>query len=116
MGANEMPKVLTSPVERWPGTVVLPDYFNFGQLMAWDHAMLAAQEVIERSGTWTEVDKVLLSGFLACVTEWKLSSFPESVSVETFPAHPRKARRKLFSWLTDEITRAIAEGDEVPNA
>lgn len=110
-----MPKTLTSPVERWPGSVVLPDYFNFGQLLAWDRAMLSAHAVIERSGTWTEVDNCLLPGLLAVVFEWKLSNFPKEVTIETFPAHPRKARRKLFSWLTDEISSAIAEGDEVPN-
>jgi len=132
-----MSKTIVSPVNRWPGTIVLPDYLNLTQALAWEDATKDAISLLPdvefprlEDGT-IDKEKLLpehieyfnvsnglkyaekmLPGIMSCVSEWKLENFDP----QNFPATPRQSRVRLFAWLITEITNLYKEADEIPNA
>ena len=111
-----MPKTITSPVDKWPGTVTLHDPLTFPQVLAFQDAI---DEVRGLSGepTVSRVNYTMMSGVCICVEAWDLSGgFPEHPTPETFPATPRTSSAELASWLISEITDLFAEANEVPLA
>lgn len=109
-----MAKVIESPVKRFSGTVVLPDYLTFPQYEIFNECRLEAKKAKEES---KDQRKAVLPGILACVSEWHLANLaPEQLTAETFPATPAVAVSQLIGWLVVELTRMIFEVDESPNA
>lgn len=107
-----MSKIITSPVKRWAGTVTLADPLTFPQYQAWQTAARAAGLVLQNeNATPSMMDERLVPGVLACVERWELQGFPAPVTVENFPATPRKASAQLVAWLVREIS-ALVKGDE----
>ena len=109
-----MGKIIESPVKRFSGTVVLPDYLTFPQYDAfnecWEKAKVEGQSQRDRN-------HAVIPGILAVVTEWHLESIPEKPTVETFPASPIASANRLLAWLFTEITETlIFEVDKSPNA
>lgn len=104
---------IPSPVKRWPGKVLLPDFLTFPQFSAFREALDAASE----EPNSLKSDQLLLPGIMACVEKWELNSgFPENVTAQTFPATPLKASVKLIRTLRDELLKIIVEEEEIPNA
>ncbi len=107
-----MPKVLFSPVKRFPGTITLPDSLTYPQLIAWEQALAAAQ-----ADGATNIQRwyALIPGVVACVEKWELAGVPEYPTADTLPSTPRVAADKLLRWVMDGIRSAIAEDDDAPN-
>ena len=61
------------------------------------------------------VDESMLPAICACVAEWHLSNFPETVTPETFPASPRRESHELIKWLFDEVYKVYKGETEIPN-
>lgn len=112
----DVSKVITSPVKRYTGTVVLSEPLTFPQAFAWEDALAAVGEVKE-SGSIARIRYALLPGILACAEEWRLGGgFPERPALDTFPSTPRVSVANLIDWLVKEITALYQETDEVPLA
>lgn len=132
-----MSKVITSTLARFPGTVTIADPMNFSQWMAWraarDNANLQHVAAVgedeegkaTRTLTYGEIGLVdaytlaTLPGVLACVEKWELENFPNSLTIETFPAAGSKYTRldiaNLLIWLAHEVDDvAFGEGND-PN-
>ena len=108
-----MPKIIESPVKKWPGTVTLADPLTFPQFRAWSTAIIGAQEIQRAEGLQSDYDAALLPGIIACVETWGLNhGFPAAPTVENFPATPRLSSAKLVAWLVAEIARVANEADE----
>lgn len=110
-----MSKVITSPVKRFPGTVVISDPLTFPQVFAFGDA-LNAVDALGENPTILHVRATQLPGVLACVEEWKLENFPSNVTVDSFPATPPKSCAQLIAWLIGEISTLFREAEEIPNA
>lgn len=111
-----MSKVITSPVKRFPGTVVLSDPLTFPQSFAFEDA-LTAVDAVRDEGSPSKIRYALLPGVLACVEEWHLNSgFPERPVLDSFPSTPRQSVALLIDWLVGEITALYKEADEIPLA
>lgn len=108
-----MSKTITSPVKRYPGTVVLSDPLTFPQAFAFEDALGAVSEARE-SGNMGRIRYALLPGILACVEEWHLSGFPERPALDNFPSTPRVSIASLIDWLVEELTALYREADDVP--
>ena len=111
-----MSKIITSPVKRFPGTVVLADPLTFPQANAFEDALVAVREL----GDGISLTKQMyawLPGILPCVEEWHLNSgFPERPALDNFPRTPGDPIARLVFWLVGEITALYKEADEVPLA
>lgn len=109
-----MSRVITSPIKRWPGTVVLSDPLTFPQVFAFEDAIRAVQAE-GKDINQSRVDGMILPGILACVEEWHLENIPEHPTIENFPATPPVSRSRLIAWLIESITELYTEADDVPN-
>jgi hypothetical protein len=107
-----MTKTITSPVERWPGEVVLFDPLTLPQEAAWAEGVAEAQTKRSIPGFQT----ALLPGIFMCVKEWHLGGgFPERPNLQNFPPRPRADVAQLIAWLTEAITELYREAVDVPN-
>ena len=118
-----MPRQITSPVEKWPGTVTLCDPLTFPQVVGLQDAFADVETAREKAQvknrvlTQAKLDSILLEPVCACVQKWELDGFPEDVSVETFPATPQKPAAELVAWLIGEVMKIYTgETAPVPNA
>lgn len=98
-----MSKVITSPVDEWPGTVTLHDPLTFPQRFAFEDALTAARELREESEA--RFNYALLPGVLACVESFQLSNFPTQPAPDNWPSTPKEPTAKLVAWLVGEIAK-----------
>ena len=110
-----MPKIITSPVKKWPGSVTISDPLTISQAMAFEEAISASKESGDPNFTSAAYCKILLPGIFACVEKWELAGL-EGITLDNFPGTPKIASASLIVWLTTEISKLYREADEVPNA
>lgn len=109
-----MSKIITSPVDRWPGTVTLSDPLNYVQAIGYEDAYLAVTamqlKAVEDKKTLTirKINAALMPGVLSCVEEFNLDNH-DDWTVEGFPATPGDDAAALFNWIFDEVI-LIANG------
>jgi len=114
-----MPRVITSPVAKWPGIVTLYEPLNFPQYLAWKQGLDRAAEanghdlLVAESGI-TENAVLILPGVCGCVQTWNLQGLPEIVTPETFPSTPVVASVQLVIWLVSEIRKIVMGEEELP--
>ena len=109
-----MPKIITSPVKHFPGTVTLSDPLTFSQCFAIEDALEVSLK-LEKETTLRRYYYALLPGVLACIEKWELDNFPAIVARENFPASPKKPVSELISWLIAEISKLYLGEVEIPN-
>jgi hypothetical protein len=109
-------RVITSPIKRFPGTVILSDPLTFPQTFEFEDSLRSVNDIRE-SGDITRLRYALLPGVLACIEEWHLNSgFPERPALDNFPSTPRQSVAQLIDWLVEEISALYRESDDVPLA
>ncbi len=109
-----MSKIITSPVDKWPGTVTLSDPLTFPQALAVEDALAAAKELGEEASQRRQ-NYTVLPGLLGCVEEWDLENFPKNPTADTFPSTPAKPNAEIIGWLIDEIIGLYYEAEPDPN-
>ena len=108
-----MSRAIESPVKRWPGRVILPDYLTAPQDIAFQQAIKDAGK-FQPEEQFPEFIFAVMPGIAACVEKWELQNFPENPSAENVPTTPRAPVSELYTWLLKEIT-ALYEDDTIPN-
>ena len=111
-----MSKIITSPVDRWPGTVTLSDPLTFPQALAVEDALDAAKELGEEASQRRQ-NYTVLPGLIGCVEEWNIEGddWPDNVTADTFPSTPAKPNAEIIGWLIDEIISLYYEAEPDPN-
>ena len=114
-----MPKVITSPVALFPGTVTLYEPLPWPVMMAWSRAVQAAPKYEDDRDEYLNH---MLPGVIACVQSWNLRPAslngvePTHYTAETFPGSPKLEAMLLLAWLLGEAAQ-IALGEQFfPNA
>lgn len=105
-----------SPVEKFPGFVVLPDFLTLPQVIAFEDAIGQAEE-LKKGGTVrrSRLDQINLPVIFAIVKEWHVDGVPETPDIESMPLTPRVASATLIAWIWGEITRLYIGEKTVPN-
>lgn len=107
---------IESPVKKFPGYVVLPEYLTVPQVKAITNALDDPNEPPKVGKVWAVVNQEKrLPAILACVSEWHLAGVPEKPELETFPASPAKSAGNLIAWLFEEVNKLWLAEEEVPN-
>lgn len=116
-----MPKIIESPITRWPGSVTLKDSVSYADLIAFDDstddaAQYLGGEVADNPGYLqiTDVNRYRLArlpGLLHFVVSHTLAGLPSPLTVDNFPALPRVESALLFAWLRDAVSAIIAGDD-----
>jgi hypothetical protein len=107
-------KTVSYDGKKWKGEVVFFDPMTMQQEAAWERAMAEFRKAIDAGLGISSFNLAALPGILECVSEWKLTDFPERITITNFPAHPRKERANLISWLVTQIAE-IYKSDDDPN-
>ena len=123
-----MPKVIQSPVKKFPGTVTLSDPLTLPQVVIIDDCLMTRRDFFEevedgdnrvyklKPGMfWSKSDSLEVAAIVQCVDEWSLKGFPEKVTAETFPGSPRSASQAVINWLLTEIMNVYQGETEIPN-
>ena len=124
-----MSKVILSPLKNFPGTVTIPARLTLPQVGIWEAATTEQTELIQKLikdkvelySTY-EVDKIFVPALCDLVEKWELKDLAtgepigEKLTLDTFPATPRKAAHELVDWLTSEIRKVFLGETEIPNA
>jgi hypothetical protein len=103
-----MGKQYDSPVKRFPGHIIMPDYFTWEQMITWDECINKAQSAPGRLGAIA----AQASGVLAMVEEWHITGIP--VKPENLPANPPRPAAELLGWVIGIVSSMITE-EEVPD-
>ena len=100
-----MGKLITSPVDKFPGTVVLFDPVPYPAYAAWQKALVM-------DGKTEEADKqiALFEGVKAMVEKWDIPNFDIANPVAT----PHTPVLNLLAWLVTEVGKII-NGESDPN-
>jgi len=107
-----MSKVITSPSQRWAGTVTLAKPLTMQHAEAIDEALIAIREYGDKHNSlipFAVIDREHLRAVFACVEKWEIAGeeMPASPTLETFPMSPAPSRRELVEWLWDELYNKI---------
>lgn len=107
-----MSKTVTSPIERYPGSVILADPQTYPQYLAWKAAVTEASQIEDTDLKF----QAFLPGVCAVVEKWELTEC-EQLTPDTFPATPRLAAIGLLGWLIGEVNKIVtgADTDGLPN-
>jgi hypothetical protein len=107
-----MSKVITSPVEEFPGTVTLYDPMTLPMVLAFNRGSKAAGEAEDA----LEKISLHLPGILGCVEKWDIEGVPpDRQNVANFPFTPLAPAIRLMSWLISEVNKVMFATAEVPN-
>jgi hypothetical protein len=109
-----MSKVIESPVKRWPGTITLPDYLTYPQVVAFRKAVAEAKGLGE-DAQLDVYNYAMLPGLCICVERWDIAGLPEHVTAETFPAAPARASSQLLAWVINGVVALFKDAEEIPN-
>ena len=107
-----MPKTIQSPVQRFPGSVVLSDPLTYPQALAFEESYANALEVKEREGTQTEYEVALWPGLSKCIEKCDV----KGIDINRPPASPRGKVAEFVAWLFTEILEVYIGDTEDPNA
>lgn len=105
-----MSKVIPIDIGKFKGSVTLADPLTFPQATAIERAL--DFKVEEGKPFFTVFDKEQLPAIFAVVEKWDLTGLPEEVTLETFPASPRKPTHLLIQALFREVV-AIYTGESI---
>jgi len=99
---------------KWAGSVEIADPLTIPQVQLIE-AGLTPPEKNADGTVWTSaIDSGKLPALFGCITKWELKGL-EGVTLETFPATPRKASHALVDFLFSELVKIYAGDVEVPN-
>lgn len=106
-----MPKTITSPIKRWPGSVTIADPLTLPQAQLIENG-LEKPDTKEGERIWlTVIDTMKLPAVLGCVEKWELENFKS----DPFPASPRGDSHKLIDWIFGEMLKVYFGEAIVPN-
>jgi len=100
-----MGKQITSPVDKYPGTVTLIDPVPYPVYIEWEKAIHDLDDLVLSDAQFSMLKAVRLM-----VENWDIPDF----DIENPPATPRAKVVSLLAWLIEEIGRVINGTD--PNA
>src|SRR5687767_3844181 len=135
---------LTSPVKRFPGTVIVPDYLTPEQVFAIEDCQFNARDYFKENTTeterlitnakgeevkaiesnsrfsWLRFRSHYIPAIVLCVKEWHLENFSLNghggASYETFPMTPAEDVSDLLEWVFSELVKIYNGASNVPNA
>ncbi len=110
-----MSKVIISPIERYKGSVTIADPLTIPQAQAVEAGMTKPEMDADGKVFLSVIDGLQLPAIIACVEKWELENIPANISIDNFPASPRKDSHKLIDWIYSEIQKVYFGELEIPN-
>ena len=93
-------------VGRWKGHVMLHDPIPMVKLAVFEGSVERAFKIDKNLGK-AESHVEIIPALVACVAEWHIEGFPESVTIETFPGAGSGMAKKDIANLINQIINRI---------
>lgn len=111
-----MPRIITSPIPEFPGTITLCEPLTLAQC----YSVSVAFETMSgkhdtKSGHVYARNLDILKALIACTERWDIAGQPEKPTEETFIASPVDKSNNLLSWAFAELSRIYFGEQIVPN-
>lgn len=106
-----MSKVITSPVQRWAGTVTIADPLTLPQAQLIEAGLKQPDAAIGDRIWLSTIDEMKLPAVLGCVEKWELENFTHN----PFPASPRGDSHKLIDFVFSELMNVYFGEALIPN-
>lgn len=117
-----MSKVITSHLEYFKGSVTLADPLTLAQARLIEAGMRPPEDdeyFVNSKGDkvyyYTVDDEKQLPALFACVEKWEIENLPNPLTLENFPASPRKRTHYLIEWVFNEIKKIYIGELQIPN-
>ena len=109
-----MSKKIHSPVEEFPGHLVVAEPLSLPQVIDIQHAIRDAEGAREGNENLSteEYYATLLPAFTQCVEEWGLDGWDK---FPVWPGTPTKASAELAAWLINSIMELFKAANPDPN-
>jgi hypothetical protein len=112
-----MPKIITSPVPEFPGTITLCNPLTLAQCVMVEIGFGNIGSPDAEKKVWVSPrDQDALAALLACSEHWDIKGQPERPTLETFIATPRIPTHRLIIWAFRELKDIYFGELAVPNA
>lgn len=109
-----MSKKIVSPSEIFTGSVTIADPITIPQAQLIEAGMKQVEG--ENGRVWlSEIDGNQMPAVLSCVEKWEIVGVPEIVTLDNFPASPRKASHELIEWIYRELLKVYFGEAAIPN-
>ena len=99
--------IFTSPSKRYSGTVTLPEYYDWGQIMAYEAGLERARA---EQGDTLKMLSLQAEVILPMVEAWNIQGLPEHP--KSLPGTPLTAATMLHGWLLRCIGEVMRAGDD----
>ena len=107
--------VIESPVKRFPGSVTLPDFPTYIQVLTFGKAYHQARARGDEI-SMGEYIYITLPGMLPMIETWSIAGIPEHPSITDIEQmKPGRAVAELLAWLWSECVKVYAREEELPN-
>jgi hypothetical protein len=110
-----------SPVDKFPGYVILPDFLTLPQVRSFEDAIgspnFDPDQIDKNEKVWLSVNaERRLPVIFDVVEEWHIEGQPEEPDIDTFKMTPIVAANDLVQWLFGQIRDIwLGETEEDPN-
>lgn len=114
---HNMPKVLESPVNEFPGTITLPDHWNLEQCLLWESVRDEVEEIAEKARAEGKQAESLAALYGAYTKAFPMCLESRDIQGwgDFFPFTPRMPSAKLIKWIADEMNKYYYGIVDVPN-
>jgi hypothetical protein len=106
-----MTRSVQSPVERWPGAIVVSDPLTLPQVAALERSIANIGALVDP--TQAEIELALLPGILSCVQSHTLQGLPNTLTADNFPGTPRPDAIALLDAISKTVL-AIYKNEQTP--
>ena len=115
-----MPRLITSPVPEFPGTITLCDPLTLQQCytisVAFETIKVNSEdETSTRSKKAYARSRDILDALIACSEKWEIQGQPEKPTQETFIGSPVDKTNTLLTWAFSELQKIYFGEIVVPN-
>jgi hypothetical protein len=113
-----MPRILTSTIPDFPGTITLPDHLDMGQLTAYEDGEQDARDLAQAEkekptkNALRNLDAIYLPVIAQCVVSNDIAGWGN----DHFPLTPRLPSHELMAWIIRELNTMYWGELEIPNA
>ena len=102
-------KRIESPLVKWQGYIVVPQYLNFRRLAEWESAIRSLGE--DGSSNLFKMTDTVLPFICDFVLEWHIEKLPEKLTPDDFPGSVT-----FLNWLIETINEIFEITNEPEDA
>lgn len=108
-----MSKIITSPIESFPGTITFPDRLNLHQVAVWERVIVASQRMPPGDAQRWEI---VLPALEEIVIDWNIEGVDKHPTAENFDFFPYDEASLFTRWVREQVSLLNLRERVIPKA